>query len=357
MILGFRPFGGLKSAAAAVLLGVMGLWLGLPAVASSPLRGEQGREAVVEIPELSPDQVRDIWARNWRTYASRVMLIGGAYYALPNFEPRFPSSFGRTADQLRRESQRQIRVQDGIMIRTITVPTMSPEEANAAAMSLPSVMSGEYGHVQSLRVQEILGPDEMLIRGIQLIDARELSRVIQHERSLMSRQRMPAADIDARINAMFGHRERLAEVQRDRSFSHPFIVRGFDTRGIQPGSQWTGPREGLQIAVLQGPPTERRGAARNQPGLIMPVIALNRGISEEQFIDMLARADMTVEHFTALMAGYRRDNPDTEHRRVFAEIFRLAEAAAERQALEEEALNDPRAGTRRAGSRSRETPR
>ncbi|MCC5828767.1 MAG: hypothetical protein JJU36_04910 [Phycisphaeraceae bacterium] len=295
-----------------------------------------------------------MWERSWRGYAERVIYLDGQYHALPQFRPGVPSSYGRTANELRRESVRRIEVRDGIMVRQVPVPTMSTEEAQAAANMLPRIAPGEYGHIRSLRVREIVGPDEMIIDRIEVIDAQELRRIMTEERRVMQQRRMPAAEIDARLNAAYEHRLRLAEAQREREWSGRFVVKGIDTGGVTTGSEWFAPREGMQLVVLS---VGGRGAmGRSTPGLLVPLSMLERGVDERQFIDMLARADITPEQFCSMVLAARRADVETEHTQVFAHIARARELAEE-QAAQQTESGDRRTPAWRTGGRNENRPR
>ncbi len=262
-------------------------------------------EAVKRIDvELSRSQVQAIWSRNWRDYASRVLLLEEGFAFCPSFDRRYPSSRGITASDLIRQSRRGSQ------------PTMPRAEAQSGAAALPRLEVGQYGYVHSVRIVEIRGPQEMLIDQMRLIDATELNAEVRAERMRLLRAGRDRRQIDQYIDALFGQRQELAARQRDRDWRQQLILRGFPTADLQEGTVWNGPRGGLQIAIAWEPP-EQQHRFRRDPMIAVRADMFGEGVTASQFVRMLALSDHTIESFCALVYQQRQDAPDREHESVF----------------------------------------
>ncbi len=266
--------------------------------------GEEA-EAVNRIEvELSRSQVQALWSRNWRDYASRVLLLEEGFAFCPSYDRRFPSSRGVTASDLIRQSRRASQ------------PTMPRAEAQAGAAALPRMEVGQYGYVDSVRIVEIRGPQEMLVDQLRLIDATELNAEVRAERIRLLRAGRDRRQIDQYIDALFGQRQELAARQRDRDWRQRLVLRGFPTADLQEGTEWNGPRGGLQIAIALEPPEQQR-RFRRDPMIAVRADMFGEGITASQFVRMLALSDHTIESFCALVYQQRQNAPDREHESIF----------------------------------------
>lgn len=286
--------------------------------------------------ELSPTQVDLIWRRNWPLYARSCIVFEGDYAFCPGYSPQTPSSLGKTARQLIAESSREVRVRDGVLIRSRTI-TMPREEAEALANALPRLEVGAYGYIHSMRVDEILGPEEMIVSDIWLIDEEDLQRQIDADERVMQRARMDAAEQDRQIELRYGQRRKLVETQDERDFAQPVRLVGVNTRTVREKQRYT-PPAGLQIALVKRDPPESR---RREGRLVAtPATQFGRGVSEAQFLEMLTARDYTQASFAALISHELQQGEDGLMQRVFAALEAAAQEIAEYQAAREQAQQD-----------------
>ncbi len=307
---------------------------------------------------LTPTQVANLYRRNWPVYAGKCAIFEGGYIACPNYDPRYPSSLNKTPDQLIHESRRTERVSmGGGLIRPVTL-MMHRDDADAVAKALPDLSVGAYGHLHSVQVTRVIGPREMEVGSPWLIDENDLDQQVSDVRAKLQRQRVPAATVEKRIEQHFGERLKLAERQKDQAWRSRIRVVGFDTSRVTANKRWTGPKGGLQMAIVkEEPPTGRY--ERMSTFVAVPVAAFGRGISEDQFSEMLAARDHTRERFAALVATEMEHEQEGAMERVFAALERARVAVQQReQAIEaaraERDESDRRRyqpGDRRPGSR------
>jgi hypothetical protein len=303
--------------------------------------------------------VTTIFRRSWPVYARKCAPFEGDFIACPNYDRRYASSLGKSTDQLILDSKRTERVPMGTgMYRPVTI-MMHRDDAEALSKALPGMSVGAYGHLDSVQVVRILGPREMEVSTPWIINETDLNAEISKLRSKLQRQRVSAALIEKKIKQQFGERQKLVALQKSEGWRGKIRVSGFATSRIASGKRWTGPTTGLQLVIVkEEPPIGRH--QRTSTYVAVPMALFGRGISEEQFMQMLTARDYTQEQFAALVAQETEYQREGAMARVFAALERARVAVAQReQAIaeargeqDEKSRDDPRftPGGRRPGS-------
>lgn len=350
--------------------------------------------------ETDPQHIVALWNQHWRVYARRFVALDGDYAALATFDPRYPSSAGTTVSQAIRQNTESVRVSSGNLSRTVAIKP-DRDDVEPAAKAIPDIKVGEYGWIDSAKVDEVLGPDAMVVSAIWLLDAEavtkqkaaELARVpelqkppkttnrqrtrsftsgrnrfgnsgnsaqdLQRQREQRAQQEYQALNRarDAKIKQIddsYEMREKMIKAQSSGNFAGPLVLRGFSTAGARAGQRWDGERrgEGAQIAVVMveqpkrpdpkadddKPQRTRRfglsirpsGASRAAGGrrlVAVPALTFRTvALSEQQFIDMLAKRGLSPAQFVNLVIKVKKaspfdpSNPRLEEPGVFDEL-------------------------------------
>ncbi len=181
---------------------------------------------------LDREQVR-VYQNYSRLFCTQFFRFNETRFViLPNHSPRRENSSGRTYDEAEAEmTQTRVVVRAGVRYEEKILPPAG--EVIAWAMVIPDIEVGHYGHINSVVVDKILGPDEMIVRDLLLIPPDQVgTEKNELRRGLRDRQRQYA-----------GKRYRLL---------------GFDTAGLMEGQTYLGPdRKGLHIAVMSTDPEHR----------------------------------------------------------------------------------------------------
>jgi hypothetical protein len=318
---------GLAWTAAGVMMAVtlLLLWSGAAQAQEGPaVEGMDGR-------------THDLWQRHWRRFAVKMIAFEDDYVAMPLWEPRFPSSRHMSVEMYRKSKTVVLRERfSGAMVRPVEiVPPV--EDGRVGAMSIPQMAPGHYGHVHSFAVVEVLGPEEMLIQDVWIVDPNVLSQDrTAYEQDM--RRRGDARQASEATKLAFEARDAALSAQRDRSFRSPMRLVGFSTQGLSPGDRWPNRGEALavSIAVVGQEVPGGRGFGSSRPRLIVaPASWFHRNLTEPQFIDMLKKREMTPSAFVDQMTAMLRTERDTAiaDGKMFAELDRrrlaVQQAAAE----------------------------
>lgn len=306
-------------------------------------------------PALSLDaNSRLAWNREWSLYASRYTKIGDEYYACAKYLPAYPSSSHVTPEALvqRNTRTRTIRL-TGNMSRDIKVaPNLV--DAQAAAPALPSLAFGEYGHVHSVEIVLITGPQEMIVRQIWLIDEDKLKNEID-KLNAKAQERRDRAGTSRRdetddIESNFQFRTQLVDHQRkQRDFrSQPVLLVGYDTGKLKADQRWDGPSsEGLELAIA-GPKTiaytrSSSGRPRDLEVVVaLPVSQFKGRLSRDEFVTMLATRDLTLKQFVDFSTEEKKNDSEqalfntikrVEENRPLKEAASATDAQTEAQVL------------------------
>lgn len=113
-------------------------------------------EVVAEAPPVTQEQPplddrgQRLWDRHWKDFAHGFAHIDGRYYYLTTWDPKRPSSLGRSRSDLVRRYEVWWRNDDG---DRRSKEVVSPDEdVEAMWRTLPAWAVGQYGHVYSMRI-------------------------------------------------------------------------------------------------------------------------------------------------------------------------------------------------------------
>ncbi len=290
-------------------------------VQASPTEGMDGR-------------THDLWQRHWRRFATRTIAFEGDFVAMPLWEPRFPSSRHLSIEMYRRSKTQtnRVTVSPG-MVRTIETSPPT-EDCRYGALTLPEMRPGHYGHIHSFAISEVLGPEDMLIEEVWLIDdaaLREAKRTFEDEQKRRGDSRA-ATETTAR---QFEARDAAAAVQRDRGFRSELRLVGFSTQGLKPKDRWPNRGEELPIAIAvvaeELPPGRRTFSSRRPRVVAVPADWFHRNLSEAQFADLLKKRSLSPAQFVELVTSTMRQerDPAVADLKVFEELERRRQAAEE----------------------------
>ena len=213
---------GRAAALTAVLL--LAAWLTAPAEAQrreDPLAG------------LTSSQ-RRIFQNYTRLYCQQFFRFEeNRFVLLPNHQRARENSAGRTYDQAEEEMtvvKREAR-RTALGRKMVDVKYPPPAaEVIVSARVIPAIDVGHYGFVNSVMVQDVIGPSEMIVTRIELI---------------------PPSEVGTGNNTL---RKAAAERQKEYA-TKSYRLLGFNTKDIKPGDKYFGPRKkGLQIAVMSTDP-------------------------------------------------------------------------------------------------------
>lgn len=355
---------------------------------------------------------KDAFTKFWSTYARAFIPWNDDYVSLPTYNPLHPNSSGLSADQVKDKMTKTVTVQD-LNVRKQQAITPPYPEIQAAAMTIPSMEVGQYGYIHSFKVDKILGPDEMLVKDIWLIDAdatlkEKQAIILEAERKAKaigdSNEAIRRANTSnnnnsnnnnynnanfgpnastlmaaarEEINARYTEREKVINRNRTGGFTGPFKVKGYPTSGVLEGQRWTGPSsavgktgQGMQIAVIrvvENKPAERQNNSFNRFGVsdpktrmleITPTYSFRTGLNQEAFVTMLAKRSITPDQFVDMViAEIKRDNEGAKGR-----VFLLLEEArrkweADTKAKAEEARKEAELKAKEAEKAAKEAER
>lgn len=306
--------------------GACGLALvGLPAFAQGPSAPPDAA------PALDP-RLHELWQKHWRRLALRVIPFENDFAILAWWDPRYPSSRWLSVDQWRKNATVTLRERfSGAMSRPVEiVPPI--EEGRVAAMTLPEMEPGHYGHLHSVQLVEVLGPEQMVVEDPWLIDADAVSAARKSYEADARRRSNSRFATDA-ANHLFREREAAAKRQRDRSFRVQMRMVGWPTKNLEPGRRFSGDGGdlGLHVAVIG---TEPAGRRRTRP-IVVPVDWFARqSATEDQFRRMLADRGMDeamlIELVTQIYQEHR--DPPAADVRVLQELERRKQQRQQHQA-------------------------
>ena len=181
---------------------------------------------------LDRDQQR-IFKNYTRLFCAQFFRYGDSHYAiLPNYYTKRENSSGLTSGQVIEMMTEVRKEKRGLGVVNVSYPPPDAEVV-ARAKILPDFEVGHYGFVQSVRVTQIIGPEEMIVTSVELI---------------------PESYVGTTKNEYRKARFALQEANEDKTFR----LIGFRTKGLNVGSTYKGPAgKGLQVAVMS---TDRQHA-------------------------------------------------------------------------------------------------
>lgn len=175
--------------------------------------------------ELDRDQ-RRVFQAYTRLFCTQFFRFGeDRFVLLPNHASRRENSTGRTADEVK--DMLTVTRTIGVGLHKHDKKFYPPEaEVVARSMLLPYFDVGHYGHLNSVRVKEIVGPDEMIVTAVELIPREHLGKDKNEGRKY------------------------LYDLQRENR-DMTFRLLGFRTKGLEVGESYSGPRQkGLHVAIM-----------------------------------------------------------------------------------------------------------
>ncbi len=307
----------------------------LPVLADPPPNTELNGDAV-------EPAVYRAWASNYRVYARYCGEIDGGFLVVPGYDRRIPSSRGLTLARATDELTETWRESTGGFSEN-RMRRPEPEEVKAYANILPDTTSGTYGYLDSVEVVKVLGPEEMLVTNLWLLDTEAVGA--EYDRDRQRARASGARDADDQLDAMYRYRLELKERQDDEdAFEQTHRLVGYDTRGLAEGHRWDGPEgEGIQVAVacweLPEPEAEsaeaeeddsrsrrRRGRSSRQDDdprmlLVNPQPVLRGPLEEQAMVRLLDARGYTIASFVELMRDVRdrlRDRDEADLRIIQA---------------------------------------
>jgi len=264
---------------------------------------------------------RRLWERHRRVFAQRCARIDDGFACCPAYDRRYPSSAGITVRQAHARLSETIKIHQANMVYTKTL-RMPDAEAQAMAMPIPKLAVGEYGYLVSVRIDEILGPEEMIVSEPWLIDAARVNRDYRADRA-RARQAEDEDAAEAWVERIYEQRFALVDKQKDKHFTKATIrLVGFPTAGLSPDARWLGPADkGIQLFITG---TETYGSER-RPRTRFVAVALNKvrfGLDEAGFIELLETRGLTPASFIELvMDRMSEHDPDTARKMVFQALL------------------------------------
>ena len=224
--------------------------------------------------ELSPQNQRlyrtytGIFCRPFFRYGDDLFVL------LPRHEKGHDNSSGRSADQARKDmtTVRTVR-RSGFERKEREAP---PEgEVVATAKIIPKLDVGHYGYVHAFTINEVLGPNEMIVGGLTLIPDDAIGRDNNEQRKELS--------------------------NRQRRFKDKtYRVLGISTLRLKEGQVYTGTRgKGVKLAVMS---TDKDHA------FVLVSYDKLRRIRTHEFADLLAYVGLTPASFIDLV----RDNRESK---------------------------------------------
>ncbi len=305
-------------------VGFPGVWLALAPAGvvraepdTQPATQAIVAEPAVEEPAEVPLGLRAAWDTNWRFFADNFIPFEDDFIGLPTWDAQYPSSTNLTLALARDKLREEYTVRRG-MLSTRMYRYAPNEEAEAYATTLPSLEVGAYGRVDSVEVVSVLGPQEMLVTNVWLLDEQALDREQEAFEAKAKRKGVRLSKDDLRME--FQVREALAEVQDDPAFLGEFRLVGFSTRGLTEGKRYEGPRRrGLEVAVAKVEPV---GEGRKTRLVLLPYRRFDRtALDEREFRIMLQRRGMTPEEFIQQLRAARELDADTADRTLMTKLL------------------------------------
>lgn len=288
----------------------------------------------------APDPAADIelgWQRHWKNYARRCVKIRDLYFTCASFENMFPSSRGLTTVAFRQKTAKEITERPGANVKIKKNLVKPNEEIDAAVKTLPEIAVGHYGSIHSAEVIDILGPDEMLVASIWLVDPQQIQADRAKEKDKLIRQGADKGDIDTILDNAFEIRDGLIKRQSDRSFRTPVKLRGFSTVGVAKGERWVAKPAQSQIAIVGVEVGEVKVKFRKTSEVLVaiPAESFMKPITDEkEFLALLTARGFTKQSFVALVLEEKKINA-SDDRLADALIFAKLDGRSQEKEPEE----------------------
>jgi len=214
------------------------------------------------------------------------------FVLLPNYYTKRENSTGLTYEQVQEMMTVVVKEKRGAMVfeKRILPP---PGEVIARAKMIPAMEVGHYGFINSVRISQILGEEEMVVTELMLIPRSELG----YDRTEENKYRWELVD------------------RQEQIVGKSYRLLGFSTRGLEAGVTYFGPqKKGMQVAVLS---TDREyefvlinyEKVERLKTTDFPEVLEYIQLSPLEFIDMVRQnreADVTAGDRNSLKTIYRR---------------------------------------------------
>ncbi|MCC7191169.1 MAG: hypothetical protein IT444_00180 [Phycisphaeraceae bacterium] len=274
-------------------------------------------------PVRRPDLFRKYSQIIGRHYA----LYEGDYVCVPSYDSRYPSSRGLTVNEAESQLTRTVERTNGMVVQSTTIKP-DRAEVEAFALPLPRMGVGEYGWIRGGTVEQVLGPADMIVKNIVLIDRDALTSSKERARkqsddSVDSRDRtssyaeaeryrdeiLNGDSLSSRttrstssyansddLDRRFRQRDALVTLQSQSAFGVRVRVRGYATSRVVEGGEWIAgdKRQGAQIAIIRTVPDPKTTAASQSRNTTVkrifeaiPLSELKLGLTEDQFAQLI----------------------------------------------------------------------
>jgi len=283
---------------------------------------------------LTATQLEVYWRKNWKNYARRVVKLDDKYYALAAFQTTYPSSRGTTIAQLRSKTAKEISDRFGSNVKIRKHLVRPVDEVRAAAEGLPQMALGHYGHIDSGEVVKVIGPDQMILEEVWIVNEDAVEEQQDKDYEKLKRQNVDRSDARTILKWKFEFRNELIDRQSDRDFRANIKLVGFSTSGVAKTDRWKGPKgKGIKIAVVGMEEIKRRPTSRKgTPTLVaIPLIKFNTPLtSETSFLAYLKDRGFDKKSFVDLFIKEHQASA-LDHRLRDAKIFEALEGTGEEE--------------------------
>ncbi|XAL99917.1 hypothetical protein OT109_00750 [Phycisphaeraceae bacterium D3-23] len=268
-----------------------------------------------------------LWNRAWREFAPYYLEHDGTFICVPGYDRRLPSSTGMTIDDYQEQSAWEQEYTDERgrdRTRTLVKPDA---EAHAAVAILPAIEVGQYGYIHSGNIDQIEDDQTLVLNRVWFLDAEAAKAEMQamkedvvrgavedigdaiRDRGRNERRnrgdgiaQRRGAENDA-IDWAYEDRTAAALRHMDREFvRYRWEIVGYRTDRLEEDARWPAGRaaeEGLQLVIV---------AVEGRNITAVPAETIGRGISEVQFLDLLAQRDLTKAQFVELLTEAKRES-------------------------------------------------
>lgn len=274
-----------------------------------------------------------LWTQSWKDLAHAYVAWGDDFFPFLGYDKKFPSSV-RIAERRMTEamyagsaalsSLRQSYLGENAAAKTRTLRKPAVE-VQAAVGCLPRLAAGEYGWIHSGTVGQIIGPGEITLRQIRLVDGAQLDQEKEKYAKLINQDTNAFyAKVGAAPHAVFNQgdtsrwqvcrgyqtvqnaasswwfAERLKQVAAQNGMAGVEVhVVGIATGSVKAGKVWPSDGRGFQLAVFQ---------ASGQTAYAAPVTLLEKGLSEAEVAALLARRKVSKTEFAEMVKAAQKED-------------------------------------------------
>ncbi len=240
----------------------------------------------------------------WKPVASKIAFFDGKYFVATKFDAKYANSNQVVAAQWVKDNDDK---QD---------PMMSPprEEGEAKAEYLPKIAPGEYGRVESFKVEKILGGNEFIVSTIWIVDTDKFKEQLDKANIRRSNNLGGIANKSGLYLTMSpedarAYNDRLNKSQRsvrDELVKHQNAMPGVQLRLIGFPLEKPTPNERvssspgklpLVVVIVAEDKEPVEGIPSATRFVALPASRFKTGINDAQFKSFLTAAGITQEDF------------------------------------------------------------